>query len=197
MTSPVQRLARTAAMVVPFLLVSQATAQQDASAQSARTPEAAPSADRAAPELTVQASEPDAPRDDSPSTEAADDLDDSEWADKPKPRTRLNSVGAMVTGIVLSGVGAMSALSGLVYMAIPDTACSTPEDPYATCPTDTLRSTGQVLLIAGGLMVAVGIPLIVVGAKRVPVESTGWMAPPVFTASIRVGPGALGINGTW
>jgi hypothetical protein len=105
----------------------------------------------------------------------------------------------MVTGIVLSGIGGVSGLMGLLYYAMADSStCDSSSYSYSsTCDADTYRTLGTVMLVSGGVMVAVGIPLAVIGARRVPARSTGVVAPPVLTARLGVGPGSLVLGGTW
>jgi hypothetical protein len=67
----------------------------------------------------------------------------------PKPLPARNGVGALVTGGILTGVGAPVFISGLAFVAV-----------CPTCP-----SLHLPLLIIGGATLAAGIPLLVRGSK--------------------------------
>jgi hypothetical protein len=96
----------------------------------------------------------------------------------PKER---NSTGMMVTGIVLTGVGVIALLSG----AIVYTSANTQQTYDELCSGDFCRYEDRddekvaaaAVMIAGGAAIAIGIPLLVVGARKVPVRG-GAGAPP-------------------
>ncbi|MEJ7728754.1 MAG: hypothetical protein WKG00_06020 [Polyangiaceae bacterium] len=89
------------------------------------------------------------------------------------PRER-NSTGMMVTGIVLTGVGVIALLSGaIVYTSATtarqyDTLCSGDVCSYEN--RDGEKVAGVAVMIAGGAAIAIGIPLLVIGARKVPVR---------------------------
>jgi hypothetical protein len=89
------------------------------------------------------------------------------------------STAAMVSGIVLTGAGGLS----LFYVGFAAMGgCSEPE-PSTTGPStdggncerhdNIVRGT----LIGGAIAVAIGIPLLIYGAKRVPAASQGSTLP--------------------
>jgi hypothetical protein len=80
----------------------------------------------------------------------------------------------MVTGIVLTGVGVIALLSG----AIVYTSANTQEQYDNYCGGDFCtyenhdeeKAAGVAVMIAGGAAIAVGIPLLVIGARKVPIR---------------------------
>ena len=105
----------------------------------------------------------------------------------------------MVTGIVLTGVGALGLLVGAVVYSKADTD----EDLVALCDVDGefssgcgasqddidgRKATGAGLMIAGGVGIAVGIPLLVVGARKVPVKQDTQQQKAPEASFLRVGP---------
>ena len=81
----------------------------------------------------------------------------------------------MVTGIVLTGVGVIALLSG----AIVYTSANTQQQYDVLCDNGSYCSyddhedekvAGVAVMIAGGAAIAVGIPLLVIGARKVPVR---------------------------
>ncbi|UQA57553.1 hypothetical protein [Polyangium aurulentum] len=100
--------------------------------------------------------------------------DEEEDIDKPK-KSRRNSTAMMVTGIVLTPLG----LIGLNVGAVMYTFGTRSDQPGAIG-----------LMVAGGLGIVVGIPLIVIGARRP--ERPGWAS-----LSLDVGPGSLSAKGTF
>jgi hypothetical protein len=109
---------------------------------------------------------------------------------EPKRRMKLRSVPLMVTGIVVTALGAQSlGLLGLVY--ISDNMCSSPE-PNGCKPHSTLT----MVLGTGALVgLGVGIPMIVVGATRVPNEQATHRI--VLTPWAASGSGGLTLSGNF
>lgn len=98
-----------------------------------------------------------------------------------RPLTRRRSPAMMVTGIVLISVGALAGLTGGLIVAVCSAdsgACdssppSTGFDEYDYLTTeedDDIEGTGTGLLVGGLIGVGVGIPLTIIGARKVPVE---------------------------
>jgi hypothetical protein len=84
----------------------------------------------------------------------------------------LRSPAAVVAGAISLGVGSVLLFVGLGLALASD-----------SCPTEDPRCVGSPgawvgLGAAGGVLIAVGIPLLVYGAKRVPVDSTAAAALP-------------------
>ncbi len=103
---------------------------------------------------------------------------------------RRRSTPLMVSGLVLAGLGGVSAIYGIAVLAGDQNKCL----PLATaeeCDRQTQDAVGIVLTIAGGALVATGIPLAVVGGSRVAVP-----APDATKAELLIGPtgGALRVR---
>ncbi|AKT43498.1 uncharacterized protein CMC5_077300 [Chondromyces crocatus] len=100
----------------------------------------------------------------------------------------------MVGGILLSSIGAVVASLGtMVYMASDNILCE-PCMSNGYCPCEEKGGkTGGIALIIGGLLgVGAGIPLIVIGARKVPVIEEPAEAP---AAALLLGPGGLTFRG--
>jgi hypothetical protein len=107
----------------------------------------------------------------------------------------------MITGIVLAGVGGPMALSGLVYIGLAGVMCDDDSSgDYGTTSCEDVRTlyrtVGTVMAVGGGIMTAVGIPLILVGAKRVPVNQATTSAP-LPRAEVVVGPTGVALRGSF
>ncbi|AKT43495.1 hypothetical protein [Chondromyces crocatus] len=108
---------------------------------------------------------------------------------------KRRSVGMMVGGIVLSSVGAVLTTLGTA-MSLSSNSYDCPPCVYeGPCPSceESSPPAGPIVLIVGGLLaVGGGIPLIVYGAKRVPVIDGDAEAP---EAALLLGPGGLTLRG--
>jgi hypothetical protein len=97
---------------------------------------------------------------------------------------KRNSPGLMVGGIVLTAVGAVTLSIGAVLASASnqyDCACT---ELGCDCGvSDDNETTGIVLIVSGLVGVGVGIPMIVIGAKKVPAVSEPQ-------ASVLLGPGS-------
>lgn len=91
---------------------------------------------------------------------------EAEPSERPKPVPwERNSTGRMVGGIVVTSVGGLLVfVGGMMLLAGDVTTCRSGGD----CEGTDFRGTGTALALVGGAGVAVGIPLIVSGARRVP-----------------------------
>lgn len=108
----------------------------------------------------------------------------NELAEAP-PSTELHSPGMVAGGTVLSVLGVVSAVVGVAAIANVAT-----RENYGN-PTANLSGVfGGVFLGGGVLLLGGGIPLIVVGAKEVPVDG----AAPVAQAELRVGAGSAAFS---
>jgi drug/metabolite transporter (DMT)-like permease len=93
------------------------------------------------------------------------------YAPGPPPPVVLSerrSPGMMIAGIALAGLGGVGLAGGAILVLNSDVVidCS----PGFACQNhDSQRATGYALMLVGAAGIAVGIPLIVIGAKRVPV----------------------------
>jgi len=100
------------------------------------------------------------------------------------PATKRKSTGLMVGGIVLTGVGVL----GLGMGALIVGACSKPED-NPDCKENAVPA-GYVIGGLGIAGMAAGIPMIVIGARRVPVQPKAAGAAP----ALLVGPTSVGLR---
>ena len=95
------------------------------------------------------------------------------------PVMERRSTAAMVSGIVLTSLGGASVIYvGMAAMSgcsEPDTSTTGPSTGGGNCEhhDNIVRGT----LIGGAVAVAIGIPLLIYGAKRVPAESTQGAIP--------------------
>lgn len=101
---------------------------------------------------------------------------------------KRRSTGMMVGGIVVLGVGSVSLLAGVVTVAAAQNAtyrCNY-DDYTDSCHFETdegAQAAGIVMMVVGGAAVAVGLPLLLVGVSKVPVEEeSAW-----YTPDVRVG----------
>jgi hypothetical protein len=120
---------------------------------------------------------------------AADDFPmDDVGAEEPKYK---RNTSMMVVGIVATAVGGVALLAGGVSLGLAD-AESTEVCNNGDCRPATkqersdLRTVGWVGLIGGGILTAVGLPLIIHGAKKRPVQE----ASVTTTVGVVVGPAA-------
>ncbi len=114
-----------------------------------------------------------------PSHESSDDQRSSgtSWQQRGSRR----STGMMVSGIVATAIGGITELTGLMLLVIDD---------------DEARGTGIGLAVTGGVLLAIGIPMTIVGASPKPGRVSTAGSPPV-TASIVLGGQSLLLRGTW
>jgi hypothetical protein len=99
----------------------------------------------------------------------------------------------MVTGIVASGLGVVAvAVGGVLFSDAEQQSCTVVDgssgggsldlrEPESACgDRDAQRTAAIGLLIGGGVGVAAGVPLLIVGARKVPVTQVG--------TRLRIGP---------
>lgn len=100
------------------------------------------------------------------------------------PATKRRSTAMMVTGIGLLSLGAIAGVSGGVIIGVCRSGNAPPECNKNSVPA------GAGLIVAGVVGLAVGIPLTIVGSKRVPVEpATTGGGPMLF-----IGPGSAAVR---
>lgn len=109
----------------------------------------------------------------------------------------------MGIGIAMTSVGIVGLLSGLASFASANNRIDVYCDGGFQCGTrddEDLQVAGGVLMIVGGVMGAVGIPLWVIGGKRIPLkpnespEGTPSEKPAAAQARLKIGPGSLGLH---
>ncbi len=126
------------------------------------------------------------------------------WAMPAPPATRRR-VGLMVAGIVLGGVGVFGLGIGGAVVASSSAApsvCGT----YAytsrypsSCPSASSSGAfefGAAVMVLSGAMLAAGIPMTIVGARKVPVDRNA-SASRGPTLEIRPERGGVGVGGTF
>jgi hypothetical protein len=119
------------------------------------------------------------------------------------PRMRRR-VGLLVTGSVLGGVGVLGLVIGGVTYAAGSASSSLCDagyysysySSYDSCSDSGTRAAGAVVMVGSGLLVAAAIPLIIVGARKVPVEKEDASSRGV-TVAIQPRPAGLGLVGTF
>lgn len=106
----------------------------------------------------------------------------------------------MIAGIVITGVGALSIITGGVLLSNSTQTYDCTYSGYygsSGCRNnDDEELAGAVLMIVGGVATAVGIPLIVVGGAKVPAKGAAPSdAPPAWeSARLVVGPRSTGVR---
>lgn len=124
------------------------------------------------------------------------------WMPGPPPEeagTKRRSTGMMVTGIVFASLGAANAIAGAVMMAAAPKRCMVAEADFGGggsfndgCEPDPgFIVVGGVTMAAGGALLAIGIPLWIVGAR------TPSPNPPERSAArptLLVGPRSAGVR---
>ncbi len=89
----------------------------------------------------------------------------------------------MVAGIVVGSVGAIGMIAGLsMASAAEDQNCDGILDRTCDEVDEDKRTAGIVTALVGLGLVGAGLPLIIVGARKVPVEDGSPTAPPPETA---------------
>lgn len=104
-----------------------------------------------------------------------DEPEDTHFFDDEKPRKvnkRISNPGLMVAGIVLTATGPTVWIVGAL-----SSSCRNDNSDSGSCG---LGVNGAWLFMGGAVLIGTGIPLIVIGAKRVPttrVAIAPWMSP--------------------
>lgn len=101
------------------------------------------------------------------------------FAHAEEAETKMNSKSLFVAGLVAEGAGltamsvggVLAVLGAAIHQPVPTLACIEPCPPYHPPPNVGVIA-GATLLAIGGAVTVAGIPLIVIGAKRVAVEPT-------------------------
>lgn len=119
----------------------------------------------------------------------------------PVPKEPANSK-LMAVGIVASIGGVATLITGSILMSVAKERIDVYRDgPTYCCAIDDapMRNAGITMLVIGGITATVGIPLWMIGGRRVPVRKTTTAAPPKAPASaaplLRVG--ATGASLSW
>jgi hypothetical protein len=106
---------------------------------------------------------------------------------------RRNNPGMMAAGIVLTCVGAVGAIVGVSLISSSQEHIDYDQCSGNVCPQsavqpedEEMRNAGIAVALSGVAFIAVGIPLIAVGARKVPLEG-----PPEARLIVTPGGGAL------
>jgi hypothetical protein len=108
---------------------------------------------------------------------ALDEAQDTHFFDEDKPRQvdkRIKSPGLMVAGIVLTAAGPTVWIVGALSLSCRN---DNPDGSSSSCQAGVA---GAWLFLGGAVLIGTGIPLIVMGAKRVPVARVAvapWVSP--------------------
>lgn len=116
-------------------------------------------------------------------------------AEPAKPRTQRHSTGMMAGGIVMVSLAPVALLvSGVA--AIGKGVCNVGnDDPFDSCD-DRYDATIYGALASAFVLVGVGVPLIVIGAKKEPVDDSNATAASSGTATVSpwATPSAAGVT---
>jgi hypothetical protein len=98
----------------------------------------------------------------------------------------------MVAGIISTAVGGLLFPVGIaIYSRQDQYACDCIGPESCDCGQDDSERTGAILMITGGVLLAGGIPMLVVGARKVPADP----APQSPTATLLLGPAGASLKG--
>ena len=104
---------------------------------------------------------------------------------------RRRSKGTMVGGIVVTGVGGVFGLTGLMFLGLGNQErCTTSTYSTTSCFGYDYTPAGTAIAIIGMAGLVAGIPMIVYGSERVPVH-------PGASAALVFGPNRLALVGTF
>lgn len=108
------------------------------------------------------------------------------WETPAGAPAKRRSRGMMIGGIVMSALGGVTAIAGVVYFAAPEPFC----DLYGnsgldrgSC-VDTYRGVGVAGMVVGGVLIAIGLPVAIYGAGKVPADAARSAPTPL---SLHVG----------
>ena len=198
-------LALPRALVISTLTLAVSLATETARAEQPQ-PSAAPAAPTAAAPMALAAPPPASPP---PLGYAnADDPPDVEYL----PETRIRSSGLLAGGVLLLSLGLVGVVAGSSMIGAHEPTRDPNDIP--PCFDDTgsgcggipafssevvlkpgMRTAGIATLIGSAVSMGVGIPLIVLGAKRVPVLDDDAARAAKLTPTLRVG--SSGATLTW
>jgi hypothetical protein len=129
-----------------------------------------------------------------------DSTAENEWERSPDDDeyTERRSTSMMVGGIILTAGGGLFGLTGLMFVAVGDTtSCSESYDGDRTCYGQDYTGIGTGLLILGGVGMAVGVPLLLHGAGRVPVHQSAHNQASAGDTALLLGIGSAGVEVLW
>ena len=116
-------------------------------------------------------------------------------APAPIQPMKRRSAALMGPGIAFTGLGAVGIIVGaVVYSAASSASCATDFGVSVTCTDQSQQTTGAVIMLVGVGMLAVGIPLWIIGGKKV-VDNDAQPAP--AAARLVVGPRSAGLHWTF
>jgi hypothetical protein len=102
----------------------------------------------------------------------------------------------MVSGIVLSSVGLLGVIGGSALYSQPAVTydCSCIDAPCDCGYQEGDNTAGTVLLVVGGVLAAGGVPLIIIGARKVPVEPEKKSEAAALVPEIGIGPSSASLR---
>ncbi len=126
---------------------------------------------------------------------------DDDWY-RPAPdddeRTKRRSTGMMVGGIILTAGGGSFATMGLALLALGDTrTCDDYGSGERECIGYDYTGIGTGFLVVGGVAIAVGVPLILYGAARVPLYESKHEEESSGDTALLLGPRSAAIRVLW
>ena len=111
------------------------------------------------------------------------------------PATKRHSKGMMIAGIVMAGAGGLAIVAGSVEVGAANGICNLASSQalkYDSC-VSLYRGVGIGELIFGGVLLAIGVPLALVGSAKEPVNAA-QITPAL---SIHVAPQDTGLRWTF
>ena len=118
-----------------------------------------------------------------------------------QPHTKRHSTGMMIAGIIMTAVGAADAIAGVIEFTAAEDICGavSASSTEQTC-VDTYKVVGVTGMVLGGVLVAVGLPLAIIGGSKETVRygatpsSLARGVEPAGALSLRVGPGSTALR---
>ncbi|MCC6557939.1 MAG: hypothetical protein IT372_33750 [Polyangiaceae bacterium] len=96
--------------------------------------------------------------------------------DPPDPYPmKMNSPGLFIAGIIAEGAGFVGLVTGLGLFYSTPGGC-TDDCPDSTEEERDRRDTGFALILGGGIAIALGVPALIIGGKKVP-DKPSWAGP--------------------
>jgi len=111
------------------------------------------------------------------------------------PATEMNSLTMAIAGAVTSGLGTVMLTSGVILFAqAPDCDDSVLETLQCTLQGSGDKAIGSVVSIVGAVHIAVGVPLMVAGLWRVPLDDEADEHALVHDPKLEIGPGSVSLG---
>ncbi|WP_437729688.1 hypothetical protein [Sorangium sp. So ce1335] len=112
-----------------------------------------------------------------------------------RPQMRRRSKGMMVTGIVLTSIGAVALIGGGLAFASADSGDPVEDEFGYLDEGESAADAGAALVVGGLIFAGVGIPLAIIGGRKVPVEpAKSAAAAPAPSPELVLGPRYAGLR---